>query len=71
MWTTALFFIIGHRGAVLLHTDAVFPVPVQLVPWWTGTLIAPQRVDAPVLTASTIYAAFIDIYEKNMGCLVE
>lgn len=48
---------------MLLHTDAVFPVPVQLVPWWTGTLIAPQRVDASVFTAPTIYAAFINICE--------
>lgn len=57
--------IIGHRGAVLLHTDTVFPVPVQLEPWWTGTLIAAQRVDASVFTASTIYAAFINIYERR------
>lgn len=53
----------GHKGAVSLHTDTVFAVPVQLEPWWTGTLIAPQRVDAPVFTASTIDAAFVNIYE--------
>lgn len=57
--------IIGHRGAVLLRTDTVFPVPVQLEPWWTGTLIAAQRVDASVFAASTIYAAFINIYERR------
>lgn len=58
-----VFYFVDHKRAVPLHTDAVFPVPVQLVPWWTGTLITPQRVDASVFTASAIYAAFIDIYE--------
>lgn len=50
-----------HKGAVSPHTHAVFAVPVQLVPGWAGTLVAPQRVDASVLAASTIYAAFVNI----------
>lgn len=53
----------NHRGAVLLHTSTVFSVPVQLVPRWTGTLVAPQSVDAAIFTASTIYTAFINICE--------
>lgn len=58
-----VFYFVDHKRAVPLHTDTVFPVPVQLVSWWTGTLIAAQRVDASVFTASTIYAAFVNIYE--------
>lgn len=60
---TTVFYFVGHKRAVSPHTDTVFPVPVQFVPWWTGTLIAPQRVDASIFTASTIYAAFVNIYE--------
>lgn len=41
--------------------NTVLPVPVQLVPWWTGTLVAPQSVDAAVFTTSTVYTAFINI----------
>lgn len=53
-------------GAVLLHTNTVLPVPVQLVAGRTGTLVAPQRVDAAVFTTSSIYTALINICEKGV-----
>lgn len=58
---------VGHRGAVALRTDAVLPVPVQLVPGWTGTLVASQRVDAAVLAASAVYAALIDVWNNVLA----
>lgn len=44
-----------------LRTDAVLPVPVQLVAGRAGTLVASQRVDAAVLAASAVDAALIDV----------
>lgn len=41
--------------------NTVFPVPVQLVSWWTGTLVAPQSVNAAIFTTASIYTAFINI----------
>lgn len=51
---------------MLLRTDAVFPVPVQLVAGRTGTLVASQRVDAAVLAASAVYTALIDVWERHI-----
>lgn len=51
-----------HQSNSTFHQlNTVFPVPVQLVPWWTGTLVAPQSVDAARFTTSMVYAALIDI----------
>lgn len=57
----------GHRGAVALRTDAVLPVPVQLVSGWTGTLVASQRVDAAVFAASAVYTALVDVWEQHVS----
>lgn len=56
-----VYLIVNHKVAVQLHTYAVLSIPVQLVPWRTGTLVAPLSVDAAIFTASTVYTAFINI----------
>lgn len=50
-----------------LRTDAVLPVPVQLVSGWTGTLVASQRVDAAVFAASAVYTALVDVWEQHVS----
>ena len=57
-----LWLLLTTRGQCRrIHTNAVFPVPVQLESWRTGTLVAAKRVDAAELAAPSIYTALVNI----------
>ena len=65
-----LLLLLTTRGQCRhIHTDAVFPVPVQLESWRTGTLVAAQRVDAGVLAAPAVYTALVNIC-GNMNFMI-
>jgi len=62
-----------HQGAVQrrrIRTDAVLSVPVQLEARRTGTLVAPQAVDAAVLAAAAVYTALVDICQNILVLLL-
>lgn len=51
-----------HTHTELVLTNTVLLVPVELLTWWTHTLVAALRVHAAVLTAAVTDAALVDVW---------